>query len=383
MGGAATKQLILEQDKPTDASDIPNGNWIEAKNEVIRLRQLMAMVDLNALPQNSGSQLKRDRSVDTEEENRQLVKRSPRGDISNIEYTGNSTGGYLPGATKFSASGSLGSTDPYYETYGTESAAKGESREGAEYWRGDRDGSAYSRSAAFTPKKPGGKAKVLLEQINTKIYERYDGIKAAFLKLDHDKSGYISREEFRTAMANMGLPMTDEEFELVDQCYPHQESFGEEDKGISYLEFSALLSDQLNYVPGSGEDTPSGNYFGLTTTNSAHYMAPSPKTPSSTSRPKSKGVSQRTKGGGGSVDKMQDIFCKKVFSTFSSMKKAFQTSDRDGSGYIEFGEFKKLLTDHLGLKLDDDSAQELLGLFDTDGDGRLNYSEFVKCLHTY
>jgi len=35
------------------------------------------------------------------------------------------------------------------------------------------------------------------------------------------------------------------------------------------------------------------------------------------------------------------------------------------------------------LCLDNDEVIELLGMFDTNNDGRLAYSEFVKCLHTY
>ena len=32
---------------------------------------------------------------------------------------------------------------------------------------------------------------------------------------------------------------------------------------------------------------------------------------------------------------------------------------------------------------DDDQVCDLLALFDTNGDNRLAYAEFVKCLHTY
>ena len=82
-------------------------------------------------------------------------------------------------------------------------------------------------------------------------------------------------------------------------------------------------------------------------------------------------------------------------------------ADVDKSGYIEIGEFARLLREHLeidaskypkrsffrhvpndvmtfcGVVTDNDEVIEMMALFDTDGDGRLAYAEFVKCLHTY
>lgn len=71
------------------------------------------------------------------------------------------------------------------------------------------------------------------------------------MKIDHDRSGYISRVEFRNAMEELGITMTEEEFDLVNATYPHQEASGQPDKGIGYLEFVSLMTGQLTYVPGT------------------------------------------------------------------------------------------------------------------------------------
>jgi hypothetical protein len=72
------------------------------------------------------------------------------------------------------------------------------------------------------------------------------------LSLDLSHLASDSRDEFRIAMATLGLEMTDEEFDLVNRTYPHREGVGEVDKGIGYLEFVSMLTGSLTYVPGAG-----------------------------------------------------------------------------------------------------------------------------------
>ncbi|CAK4673034.1 unnamed protein product [Aphanomyces euteiches] len=206
----------------------------------------------------------------------------------------------------------------------------------------------------------------LLDQIRIKVFERCDNLRTSFLKIDVDRSGYISEEEFRFCMANMGLELTDEQFMLLQASYPHKEAPGEVDKGIGYLEFVRIMTDELQYEPGAGEEEEADNYFRLTTAGSAF-----------------RSTSERPKDRQADLAKIRQTFVHQVFGLFSSMKEAFKAADRDGSGYIELNEFVVLLRNTLGIGADAGHAKDLLALFDTNNDGKLAYSEFVKCLQAH
>ena len=57
----------------------------------------------------------------------------------------------------------------------------------------------------------------------------------------------------------------------------------------------------------------------------------------------------------------------------------FQIFDRDGNGYIDAKELKQVVT-RMGQALTAAEADELLREADLDGDGKLDYNEFVKMM---
>eukprot|EP01041_Mallomonas_annulata_P003529 gene3529-7022_t len=429
MGGGSSRGLLeKEQSKPIDASDIRNGDWETAKKEVIRLRELISLVDPGILSDGGRSQ-------------DYLIQ-----DTGAPSFRGISSAQGLPASS--SSARALVRTPPKVvrPTYeipvakeGEESTTNNESREGRDYWRdpmgtastnlqytnkptlelptgedrlsnlesregralwqdiagkGNSPGTARSdqfayalnsdraysemsvgsRASTASPQKK--KENRLLAQIQDKTFQRFDNMQQAFLKFDYDRSGFVSREEFRVAMATIGLPMTDEEFDILNESYPHQEGYNEEDKGISYLEFIRIMTGQLKYVPGSGQGEDD-NYYGRTAANTAYPTSPSVSSPS---RPFTSSASS-TFSSSSNVDRdklarMQDVFSKKIFTKFNGMKQAFKAADKDKSGFVEVNELAHLLRHHLELEADDDEVFELLALFDTNGDGRLAYAEF-------
>ena len=59
--------------------------------------------------------------------------------------------------------------------------------------------------------------------------------------------------------------------------------------------------------------------------------------------------------------------------------KAFNVFDKDGNGFISAAELRHIMT-NLGEKLTDEEADEMIREADIDGDGQINYEEFVKNL---
>ncbi|KRY92187.1 Calmodulin, partial [Trichinella pseudospiralis] len=61
------------------------------------------------------------------------------------------------------------------------------------------------------------------------------------------------------------------------------------------------------------------------------------------------------------------------------LKEAFQVFDKDKDGFISAAELHYVMT-NLGEKLTDEEVQEMIREADLDGDGLVNYNEFVKMM---
>ena len=53
--------------------------------------------------------------------------------------------------------------------------------------------------------------------------------------------------------------------------------------------------------------------------------------------------------------------------------------DRDNSGSINHNEVKHVVT-KLNLKINDDQINDMMKIADRDGDGEVNYSEFIRLI---
>ncbi|XP_042323750.1 calmodulin-like protein 3 [Sceloporus undulatus] len=61
------------------------------------------------------------------------------------------------------------------------------------------------------------------------------------------------------------------------------------------------------------------------------------------------------------------------------IRKAFQVFDRDGNGYVSAAELRHIMT-KLGEKLTDEEVEDMIKEADVDGDGQVNYEEFIRIM---
>ncbi|KAK7241694.1 hypothetical protein SO694_00070192 [Aureococcus anophagefferens] len=65
-----------------------------------------------------------------------------------------------------------------------------------------------------------------------------------------------------------------------------------------------------------------------------------------------------------------------------SMRAAFASFDKDGSGSISVEELREVLVENLGQQVSDDELDRLVKLADANGDGEIDFDEFKALMHT-
>lgn len=61
------------------------------------------------------------------------------------------------------------------------------------------------------------------------------------------------------------------------------------------------------------------------------------------------------------------------------LKEAFKVFDKDQNGYISANELRNVMI-NLGEKLTDEEVEQMIREADIDGDGQVNYEEFVRMM---
>ncbi|KAJ8298482.1 hypothetical protein KUTeg_025013 [Tegillarca granosa] len=62
-----------------------------------------------------------------------------------------------------------------------------------------------------------------------------------------------------------------------------------------------------------------------------------------------------------------------------NMEEAFKVFDKDGNGFISAAELRNVML-NLGEKLTDEELENMIAEADIDGDGQINYQEFVRMM---
>ncbi|XP_073270438.1 calmodulin-7-like [Primulina huaijiensis] len=87
--------------------------------------------------------------------------------------------------------------------------------------------------------------------------------------------------------------------------------------------------------------------------------------------------------GNGTIDfpEFLNLMARKMKDTDSEeeLKEAFRVFDKDQNGFISAAELRHVMT-NLGEKLTDEEVDEMIREADVDGDGQINYEEFLKIM---
>lgn len=88
-------------------------------------------------------------------------------------------------------------------------------------------------------------------------------------------------------------------------------------------------------------------------------------------------MSRKVTNVGDDINEVREAF--RVCSFFTPIIFQFQIFDKDGNGFISAAELRHVMT-NLGEKLTDEEVDEMMREADIDGDGQVNYEDFVAMM---
>uniref|UniRef100_A0A0C9RGW5 TSA: Wollemia nobilis Ref_Wollemi_Transcript_25331_947 transcribed RNA sequence n=1 Tax=Wollemia nobilis TaxID=56998 RepID=A0A0C9RGW5_9CONI len=96
-------------------------------------------------------------------------------------------------------------------------------------------------------------------------------------------------------------------------------------------------------------------------------------------------VSEVDADGNGTIDfsEFLNLMARKMkeIDTDEELREAFKVFDKDQNGFISASELRHVMI-NLGEKLTDEEVEQMIKEADVDGDGQVNYEEFVRMMMT-
>jgi len=185
--------------------------------------------------------------------------------------------------------------------------------------------------------------------IKDKLMDKYSGFQQAFRSVDKDGSGFINRGELEACLLTLNLNMI--RTEVIDTL-------------IDFIDCENNLDDDTD---GGPTDIHYREFARAMATADIMKMAPlsvkKVKTPPPTPPP---------------IDRIASTIASTVKTKFKpeNMRKAFEFVDTDRSNSLSRAEVKRTLS-LWGAPLTDDELEELFKKCDKDGDGKIDYQEFI------
>ena len=231
---------------------------------------------------------------------------------------------------------------------------------------GDSGGNRYSRFNEKVDKVPNlghGHLHVLKA-----IEAKYSVIKKALERMDYDKRGFVTTKELLASVelfcGRVNPILWDD---IILYCDPSR---------TGLTDYRRFLDEIRQQVKGSFNDDNSssislrsGFNSGRTNDNIVSHVN------MQTSNIK-KGHSALGSHGSSDVDASMRFLCEKIYEKFSSIRSAFRSLDVDKGGTIGKKELKNILDDCC-YQVPEDVFLRCYKEFDSNGDGEIDYGEFM------
>eukprot|EP00617_Octactis_speculum_P006735 CAMPEP_0185790870 /NCGR_PEP_ID=MMETSP1174-20130828/158046_1 /TAXON_ID=35687 /ORGANISM="Dictyocha speculum, Strain CCMP1381" /LENGTH=202 /DNA_ID=CAMNT_0028485733 /DNA_START=55 /DNA_END=663 /DNA_ORIENTATION=- len=192
--------------------------------------------------------------------------------------------------------------------------------------------------------------------------EQIAEFKEAFSLFDKDGDGTITTKELGTVMRSLGQNPT--EAELADMI---NEVDADGNGTIDFPEFLTMMARKMKDTDSEEEILEAFKVFDKD--GNGFMLADM--------------INEVDADGNGTIDfpEFLTMMARKMKDTDSEEEilEAFKVFDKDGNGFISAAELRHIMT-NLGEKLTDEEVDEMIREADIDGDGQINYEEFVKMM---
>ncbi|XP_035693466.1 calmodulin-like protein 1 [Branchiostoma floridae] len=216
-------------------------------------------------------------------------------------------------------------------------------------------------------------------------------LREAFKVFDKDGNGFISAAELRHVMTNLGEKLTDEE---VDEMIREADVDG--DGQVNYEDVfdpetflliikamaDQLTEEQISEFREAFELFDKDGNGSIDAGELGTVMKSLGQKPTETELQDM--INEVDTDGDGTIDftefltmmtqKMKDMHKE------DELRDSFKVFDKDGNGVISAEELRQVMT-NLGEKLTDEEVDEMIREADLDGDGQVNFEEFVRMMN--
>ncbi|XP_010505874.1 PREDICTED: calmodulin-2/4 [Camelina sativa] len=227
-------------------------------------------------------------------------------------------------------------------------------------------------------------------------YDQLAELCETFSLMDMDGNGFITAKELGTVMRSLGHNLTKSELQgmlnemdadgngtidILEFLYALIDTDCKEKlkKAIGVL--SQLTEDQLVECKEIFSSIDKDGDGCITTKELGTVMRSLGQNP--TEAELQDMINEVDADGNGTIDfpEFLNLMARKMKDTDSEeeLKEAFRVFDKDQNGFISAAELRHVMT-NLGEKLTDEEVDEMIKEADVDGDGQINYEEFVKVM---
>ncbi|GMI05839.1 hypothetical protein TrRE_jg7355 [Triparma retinervis] len=211
-----------------------------------------------------------------------------------------------------------------------------------------------------------------------KLGERFSTVRRAFRTMDKDRSGSLTKIEFKNILDTFCMEVSNDDFEKLMNYFD-----ADHDGLISYEEFLTIVRNEIQpqiLAGARGDDDPANGG------GTMKPQKPSEFDPKSRRRPKrqfqTEYAASYVRPGYLPLKSLDELkiyhdFLKKISTEFNNVQEAFVAMDIHREGYITRDELKDVL-DNFAFKMSNAQFEALINVFDTDHDGKISYDEFLQ-----